>query len=202
MVDSNKKKIRGWKRRMARVDSWFEKSKAPDLESFQSRGEDYVKVRIDPWNRLCERIPPSWYFRLIIGRLIDVHDEWKQAYKGLNRPFDLQIWLNDPNSIRSQVVCASVDAAGQERNNYYRISKDKIKFPHAKWNSDKYDLSRFEWTLFDDEDLRFKNAEGLNDEEIKELDGIGFKGEQTVLNGRPEAMYVRKVGHVWVGREK
>jgi hypothetical protein len=159
-------------------------------------------VRIDPWNRLCERIPPSWYFRLIIGRLIDIHDEWKKAYRGLNRPFDLQIWLNDPNTIRSQVVCASVDAVGEQRNNYYRMSKDEIKFPFTKWKFDKHDLLRFEWTLFDDEDLRFKNTEGLDGEEIKELERIGFSKEQTVLNGGPETMYVRKVGHVWVGREK
>jgi hypothetical protein len=161
-----------------------------------------VKIRIDPWNRLCERVPPSWYFRVIIERLLEIHDYWKEAYNKLNKLFDLQIWLNDPNTIRSQVVCASVDAPGEQRNNYYRISKDKTEFPHTKWNAEKYDLLRFEWTLFDDEDIRFKNAEGLGDEEIEELLRMGFKEEQTVLTGGPETMYVRKVGHVWVGREK
>ena len=39
-------------------------------------------------------------------------------------------------------------------------------------------------------------------EEIRELEGMGFNGEQTILNGEPEIMYVRKVGHVWIGREK
>jgi len=202
MIDNNKKKIRGWKRRKTHVDLWFDQYKASHIESFKNWGEDYVKVRIDPWNRLCERVPPSWYFRLIIEKLIAIHDDWKKIYTELGQPFDLQIWLNDPNSIRSQVVCASVNQKGERRDNYYRVSKDDLVFPDKKWDSDKYKLSRFEWTLFDDEDLGFKNVEGLEDEEIEELKKMGFKEEQTILNGEPETMYFEKVGHVWVGREK
>ena len=201
MIDTNRKKIRGWKRRKRHVDLWFDQYKTPHIESFQNKGEDYVKVRIDPWNRLCERVPPSWYFRLIIDKLIAIHDDWKNIYSELHQAFDLQIWLNDPNTIRSQVVCASVGRVGERRDNYYRTSKDDIAFPNNKWHSDKYDLSRFKWTLFDDEHLRFRNTEGLEDEEIEELKKVGFKEEQTILNGEPERMYVKKVGHVWVGRE-
>jgi hypothetical protein len=31
MIDPNKKKIRGWKRRVAHVDSWFDKYKIPNI---------------------------------------------------------------------------------------------------------------------------------------------------------------------------
>ena len=62
-------------------------------------------------------------------------------------------------------------------------------------------LSRFSWELFDDEDLRFRNIEGMTDEEIGELKKLGFNTEETVINGQPETMYARKVGHVWIGRE-
>jgi len=202
MIHTNRKKIRGWTRRIGHVDSWFHTYKTPDIKSFHSHGEDYVKVRIDPWNRLCERVPPNWYFRLIIQRLIDIHDHWKKSYDVLKEPFDLQIWLNDPNTIRSQVVCAKVETTGIKRDNYYQQSKDNIEFPTLKWKSKTYDLSRFEWTLFDDEDLRFKNIEELSCEEIEELEKLGFKTEETVINGQSETMYTRKVGHVWIGREK
>ena len=37
---------------------------------------------------------------------------------------------------------------------------------------------------------------------IEELKRMGYCEEQTVVNNHPETMYARKVGHVWVGREK
>src|SRR5690606_27292073 len=63
MRDVNKKKIRGWKRRIKEIDRWFEIYKMPDLDRFKTREEAYVKIRISPWNLVCERVPPNWYFR-------------------------------------------------------------------------------------------------------------------------------------------
>lgn len=202
MTNSNRKKIRGWKRRIQHIDKWFEKSKKYDLELFKSHGEDYTKIRIYPWNLLCERIPPNWYFRLIIGKLIAIYEIWKDKYERQKCPYDLQIWLNDPNTIRSQIVCAQVEKNGERRGNYYRKSKDHKEFPFTKWRSETYDLTKFEWELFDDEDLHYKNIEGLDNHEIDELLKEGFLVETVEIDKQEEIMYSRKVGHVWVGRLK
>jgi hypothetical protein len=202
MIFSDRKKIRGWKRRIRHIDDWFENNKVANLESFETRGEDYIKIRIDPWNRLCKQVPPAWYFRLIIKKLIAIHDDWKLTYDALNKPFDLQIWLYDPNNIMSEVVCASVDKKGEKRENYFRKSKDSLTFPSQKWSCYLYDLSRFTWELYDDEDFRFKNIEKLEEEDIRELMSKKYKAETTTINGQDEIMYSKKVDHVWIGRLK
>jgi hypothetical protein len=199
MIDSNKKKIRGWKRRIKHIDVWFEKNKNPNINHSKNRGEDYIKIRIDPWNRLYERIIPDWYFRLIISKIILIHDSWRRQYESLDIYFDLQIWLNNPNNIRSEIVCAKVDTPGGKRN-YYRKSADIKNFPCAKWADDAYDLGKFDWELFDDEYLRFKEAEGLSDDEVAELLNSGFKAERTKILNQDDTMYSKKVGDVWVGR--
>lgn len=202
MLYSNKKKIRGWRRRIKQLDTWYNLRKSPDIDSFQQRGETYVKVIIDPWYRLNKRVPPAWYFKLIIGKLILIHDHWKTTFDSLQQPFDLQLWLKDPDNIESQLVCAKVDSNGERRSNYFRAGTGEANFPSHKWSCDRYNLSRFEWGRYDDEYLRFKKSEGLDDEEIEFLLKRGFKEEQTTINGNPETMYSRKAGDVWVGRLK
>ena len=202
MAYSNRKKIRGWKRRIKHIDKWFVSAKECNFELFNNLKEDYTKIRIYPWNLLSERIPPNWYFRLILEKLIVVHELWKNKYDGYNCSYDLQIWLNDPNTIRSHVVCAQVENSGDRRENYYRKSKDQLEFPFNKWKSKAYDLKKFEWILFDDEDLHFKNIEGLDDQEIDELLKTGFLAETIDIEKKEETMYSKKVGHVWIGRFK
>lgn len=145
----NKKKIRGWKRRKKQIDNWFNSSKAPNLDKFYSKGEDYVTVRIDPWNRLCERIPPNWYFRLILQKLVIIHNQWKAFYENQTTPYDLQLWLNFPNTIRSEVVCAKVNLVGEKREDSYRRSNTKKWLPQEFVANNDF-LNRFSWEVFDD----------------------------------------------------
>jgi hypothetical protein len=114
----------------------------------------------------------------------------------------LQIWLHEPSTIRSEVVCARVEVPGEKRDNYYRRSKNEKSFPHRKWASDAYDLNKFNWKLYDYEDLRFKRAEELDDEEISELIKHGYVEEQIEMNNQNDIMYSKKTGYVWVGRLK
>ena len=203
MLYSNKKKIRGWRRKIRQIDDWANNSVTADVRRFLDRGEDYVKIRIDPWNRLCEDVPPNWYFKKIIAQLIMIHDSWLSQYKSLGIPFDLQIWLNDPNTIRSEVVCTKVEKWGDRKTDYYRKSNDRSTFPLMKWRSNDYDLNRFEWDLYDDEDLHFKNLQALDEEEISDLLDLGFKEEETtVYTGEKDTLYSKKAGNVWIGRLK
>ncbi|MEQ8475440.1 hypothetical protein [Fulvivirga sp.] len=200
-IDSNKKKIRGWKKQVRKIDQWFELVKKPDFDHFESRLEDYVKIRIDPWNRLSERTPPMWYSKLILKRLIDIYDLWDKEFQKLNKPYDLQLWINEPNFIKSQVVCAQVDKDGDQRNNYYRIVEHQADFPTNKWQSELFDLNQFTFQLYKDENLSFKNLEDLEEDEIADLIKEGYEAEETIIGGQTDIMYSKKVGNVWVGRK-
>lgn len=199
MSPTNKKKIRGWKRKVKEIDRWFEANKMPDLSYFEVKGEEYVKIRIDPFTRVTGRVPPDWYFRLIIQKLIVIHNLWQEIFDRQKIPYDLQIWLNYPNTIRSEVVCAKVDSFGGARDDYYRKSSKNKPLP-LSWAKSIPELQLFTWQVHDDEDLSFKQIEELNEGEINNLLREGFIEEKVVLGGRDETMYSRKVGYVWIGR--
>ncbi|MCF0071398.1 hypothetical protein LZD49_13025 [Dyadobacter sp. CY261] len=200
MITVNKKKIRGWKRRIKEIDRWFEAYKMPDLDRFKTKGEDYVKIRISPWNLVCERIPPNWYFRLIAQKLVLIHDIWKDIFESQQIPYDLQIWLNYPNTIRSRIVCAKVESFGEIRDNYYRESTKNNILP-PMWASHVKELKNFTWQQHDDEDFAFKNLEYLDSQEIDELLKFGFNEDKIIIDGVEDTRYSRKVGNVWIGRK-
>ncbi len=200
MLAKNKKKIRGWRRRIKELDRWFEHKRSVELETFLARGEVYVKIQIDPWSRLAERIIPPWYFKHILVRLLQVHDAWKVAFEKSGVAYDLHVWLNDPHTHRSQVVCARVDNPGETRSNYYRKSEEQKDFPYEKWGSRQYNLSDFDWELYDDEIFLFKDLDELSEEDIKEISKNGFREDKIVLHGHEEIQYSKKAGDIWIGR--
>lgn len=75
---SNKKKIRGWKRRIKQIEQWKQRHIALDMERLVRHNRDYVKIWIDPFYRLTRRNPPIWYSRLILGAMIEIHQSWLQ----------------------------------------------------------------------------------------------------------------------------
>ena len=160
----------------------------------------YVKIQIDPWNRIHERTPPAWYFKLIIARLIQIHHAWKKTFDKSGVAYDLQIWLNDPHTQRSQVVWAHVNLSGETRSNYYRKSIEQKDFPYEKWGNRLYNLADFDWELHDDEVFVFKNSDELNEVEIRTLLRDGFSQERIVLNEQEEVQFSKRVGDAWIGR--
>ncbi|WP_340021254.1 hypothetical protein MHI24_19885 [Paenibacillus sp. FSL K6-1096] len=107
---SNKKRIRGWKRRVKQIDQWKKWFMHLDLEELQTTQRDYVKLWIDPFYRLNRRNPPVWYSRLLLEAMIEVYHSWSRQMAGLNEPFYLRIWFYHPNFIQSQIVVAFRDA--------------------------------------------------------------------------------------------
>jgi hypothetical protein len=202
MQNFKNKKIRGWNRRIKHIQVWYNSNKEFNFNHFNQYREDYVKIQIHPWNRLGYLIPPNWYFKLIIEKLISIHALWMANQELKKANFDLQIWLFDKVSVRSQIVCALVDQKAQLRDNYFNKSNDKKIFPINRWQSKNYDLSNFNWQLYDDEDFWFKNLSSLSNQEVQELENNGFVAEEIEINGEPEIRYSKKVGHVWIGRLK
>lgn len=200
MYTTNKKKLRGWKRRQKKIDKWFNSARMPNLENFHKNGEDFIKIRIDPWNRLCETIPPNWYFRLILKKLVVIYDLWKTHYENQSTPFDLQLWLNFPNTIRCEVVCTKVNLFGDHREDPYRKSTDSKDLP-GEFAENNDTLKNFRWELYDDEDIHFKELSFLDETEIADLLQSGFREEKVVIAGKEDVMFSRKVGNVWIGRK-
>jgi hypothetical protein len=100
---SNRKKVRGWKTQLRRVERWRSRHLTPDWSHFDRFGYDYCKIQIDPWNRLIEREPPIWLGRQMVHGLLDIHEAWAKAIP--DAPY-LKVWLNWPSLTESQVVLA------------------------------------------------------------------------------------------------
>lgn len=194
------KKVRGWKRRVKQIEGWYLLYRHVNFKYFHQHLSDYVKIRIHPWNSLDNTKPPHWYFELIFKKLIDIFFEWHQKYQEIQTPYDLQIWLYEPDVIRSQIVCSKVANYDEKREDYFRSSSDSKKFQFKKWPSLTIILQQFDWQLYDDEEFHFKNIENLNSEEIQDLLDDGFFQEELKVNGEPELRFSKKVGYVWIGR--
>ena len=110
---SNKKKVRGWKTQIRRVERWRAANLKPDwlLLNFRRYDYHYCKIQIHPWNRLVKREPPIWLGRQMIHGLLDIYGAWAEAVP--DAPY-LKVWLNWPYLRASQVVMA-----GESRLEWY-----------------------------------------------------------------------------------
>ena len=97
---SNKKKVRGWKTQIRRMERWRTEYLTPDWPHFNHYGYAYCKIQIDPWNRLVKRQPPLWLGRQMIHGLLDICDAWVEAIPDAAY---LRVWLMWPYLIGSQV---------------------------------------------------------------------------------------------------
>ena len=201
---SNKKKIRGWKRRIKQIEQWKLRCIDLDIEQLFRNNRDYVKLWIDPFYRLTRRNPPIWYSRLILKAMIEVHQSWSEQMKKLNEPFYLKIWLYNPNFINSQIVVAFRECLNYY-NNTFDKSNDKKAFPmhlygsipglqNLKWalaiDSDDYWLSDL------DEDINLGFRTNKDTETIKNK---AYKHETLKLSSGEDIVYKVKVGDVWLG---
>lgn len=142
---SNRKKVRGWKRRIRQLERLRLAHRELDVEALrQGRGVYYVKIWLDPWSRLVPRNPPHWFRRRILAAFIDVLDAWRERLEAAGEPYYLALWLFDPDFHRSQVV-----AAAGESIEYYRTLFDPADVPAtgppAEYRDAAYDLASLHW---------------------------------------------------------
>lgn len=198
-LNPNRKKIRGWKRRIKHINAWGEYIKQPYLKSFNKAGDyTYERNIIDPFYRLLRRQPPLWFYKLIINKFVNAYFEWEKAFNELSIPYDLQIWLYDPQFIQSEIICYAVENKG-DRARYAWSADEQKPFPYDKFSIDDALLKRFEWLLFDDELVTFENE--LKDEDFTSEDLLagGYVKKETDEN---VCYYAKRIGDIWVGRLK
>jgi len=103
---SNRKRIRGWKRRARHVRTYRDACLDLDVGALRQRERARVPLNIDPWDRLVRRNPPVWYRRLFLASLFDVYESWRHTLEGIGQPYYLRVWLAHPRFFETQLVAA------------------------------------------------------------------------------------------------
>jgi len=147
---SNKKKIRGWKRRIKQIEQWKLHNIDLNVEQLKHDKRDYVKLWIDPFYRLSRRNPPLWFSRLILVEMVEIYQSWYQKLKQLDEPFYLKIWLYNLHFINSQIVVAFRECLHYYNNTFDRNNENK-SFPFDIFG-DRQSLEYFDWQLHIDSD--------------------------------------------------
>jgi hypothetical protein len=141
---SNRKKVRGWKRRIRQLEQFRLAHRELDVEALRRGGRHYVKIWLDPWSRLVPRNPPHWYRRRILAAFIDILGAWRERLEAAGEPYYLELWLFHPDFHDTQVV-----AAMGEMINFYRTSFDPAvgapSQPPAEYRDAEYELDALRW---------------------------------------------------------
>ncbi len=195
-----KKKIRGWKRRVRQVEQWGEQIKQPYLKYFLAEGGRYTYERcyLSPFYRLDKRQPPLWFYKLIIDKFITAYYLWEEIFKQLNAPHDLQLWLYDPSYISSEIICHKMQNYDEVKRFSWESDLSK-KFPYDKLKIPGHDLSEFDWLLADDEHVHFVDDFDYADFTAEDLSNDGYI-KKVQNNG--VAYYTKRVGDIWIGRRR
>ncbi len=211
------KKYRGFQNLWKDIASWIEFNKSIDLDYFQSRQRDWVKIWISPFSdlSLTDSIipqPKGKARKLITQGLIEIYKARKKQLDQLGKPYYLKIWLYDHRFSNSQVVCA-VD----EMINFYDVTHARPEQTIAIENSGISDIAHkypeFIWEHRLDEELYNFNELGRPDdycslqdyeEEKRWYIKMGKKTHRKVIDPNfPDIDYrAFKKGNVWLGEIK
>lgn len=192
---SNKKKIRGWKKQIRKINYWKNYHLTLDTAKLDDSQREYVKLTIDPWYRLVKRTPPIWYNRLILEALVEIYLSWHKTLQKWGEPFYLKIWLFDPHFINSQVVAATKDwIVGY--NNTFTKSNQNQTFPFDKYKISNFSLEDFTWELHIEENYFYEKMDQLSEVEIN---NIKQKAYRSGLLRDGDRYFAIKTGDVWIG---
>ncbi len=200
---SNRKKIRGWRNQIKKIENWYLAYSTPNVESLNSWNDEYVKIWIDPWCRLEKRNPPLWYFRLILDKLSTLYDLWNSEFSNGDYPYDLQLWLFENNYIESELVSVRVDYENEKRNNFFLPCESERSFPVDKFKSKNFDFSDFDWSLNYATRNYFEKSGNLSESDVNDLIKRKFNQEIIYKDTENEDRHFWKpYDYVWIGRKK
>lgn len=191
----NRKKVRGWKRRLRQLERFRRTYRTLDVEALRASQYDYVKIWLDPWSRLGGRNPPVWFRRRILAALVDIHDAWRVQLDALGEPYYLEIWLFHPDFHRSQVV-AGLDWRMDHYRSVFEPAPRAAPRPPALYDDAAYDLDRFRWRAGTE-----VNAYMAEPGELDADDAADFQRRAARVEQRPngDTLYIFELGRVWQG---
>lgn len=196
---SNRKKVRGWKRRVRQLEQFRLAHRELDVEALRRGGRHYVKIWLDPWRRLVPRNPPYWYRRRIVAAFIDILDAWRERLEAAGEPYYLELWLFHPDFHDTQVV-----AAVGEQIDYYLMlfnpTVDAPARPPAEYMDAACDLSRFHWRTGRTVEIVLASTYAGDTQALVELAERGRSADQIqeTADGTDTA-YIFHTGLVWLG---
>ena len=198
--NSNRKKIRGWKRRIKQIDRWGEDLKNPNIEWFKQKNTQHIYQRcyLSPFYMLDKRHPPLWFYKLIIAKFITAYSEWEKVFDESGIPYDLQIWLYNPSYIQSEIICYKVEEPGEHMRLGWEIEEQK-PFPYQKFASKGYDLNEFEWALAEEANVVWEDDFDYAEFTLEEILVDGYE-KRELEDG--QIYYAKRIGDQWIGRRK
>ena len=200
---SNKKKVRGWPRQIRKIDQWFEAHQSPNLSALQNKQDTYVKIWIETFYQLEKRNLPQWYFKLVLDKMMNLHDLWEAKLKTTEIPHDLQLWFFERNYIESELVCASVSRHGELRNNFFRPCSEERSFPSTIFSTDSGNEKNFSWQVAYATHNYYEDLDDLKEPQMKKLLKQGFREEVINQGARDEQkVFWKPYDYVWIGRKK
>ena len=144
-----KKKIRGWKRQVRKIEHWKQAAMALPLREL----EEYE--RVPPLHVLKRRKPPLWYQQLLLEALLDVSEYWQQKLQQARKDCELQLWLFLPHMTESQIVVST----GESRPPWgmFDPDPDPKPFPGNWFPRLKARLDQLDWNLHIESDVFTKS---------------------------------------------
>ncbi|WP_105620104.1 hypothetical protein [Vallitalea okinawensis] len=206
---SIKKKTRGLRSKVKRIDHWKEQSKELDLESIKKYGRDYVKIWIPPFYNLYKinkyevghKNPPNWFNKLILEAMLEVYDSWDKKLRGLNEPYYLKLWLYEPNFINSQIVAAIGDYIDYYED-VFEPDENKKALPIEKFNIKNDGICRFDWGQYKDQAIIYGSDFTDDLESLNYWKEKSYKIKKKIINDDVDVEYYITKGTIWVGEKR
>ncbi|HHT7067662.1 hypothetical protein [Bacillus thuringiensis] len=120
------KKIRGWKRRVRKLNEWKVENSQFDNKFFELNHFDYVKT----FNFLGTQDLPIWYKKKVICALVEVFQSWKSAAESKFDHFYLRLQINGNDLLDSQLIIALDEQIVEYKNKFveYQTQLEKPLF--------------------------------------------------------------------------
>jgi hypothetical protein len=190
---SNRKKVRGGRRQIARVETWARNLVELDVAAMLLRdGSVHAKLVIAPWYRLTKRNPPVWLRRRMFDGLLRVFHAWRARFESEQMRVCLRIWITHPDFIASRVV-AEID--GGETSAFLPEASPTRPFPRELLSTTPASVDQFSWTAHahedhaDDDDFAGKD----------ELDRWRQRSWRQFPSRNGGTTYAVRRGDTWVG---
>jgi hypothetical protein len=209
------KKIRGLKKKVAKIQNWVEEYLKLDIEQLSEYKYHYSKVYVQPWDNISlnnSQIPePKGKAKKeILNGLEKIYDSWKVELEKSEKPYYLKIWIYEPRISKSQVVCAIGD-----RIEYYENLFEKVDYKKNNSSFTNSLSSEFKWESKIDEvqywksELLWPSEQYENIEEcysdrklLKKLENGNYRKELIDNpNEEKDIIYFLKKGKIWVGEK-
>ena len=190
---SNRKKVRGWKRRLRELDAFRRRHEALDPAWLGESGVRYVKVWLDPWSRLVPRNPPAWFQRRILAAFLQILSSWRRTLDATGEPYYLRLWLFDPEFHQSQVVAAVGSRIPFYENTFDPAPTGRGR-PPPRYDDPEYDLDALAWRPCLHTDVVLEDAADAAD-----LAWLHRRASRVERARTGQALFLFDKGLVWVG---